>query len=229
MEQTDGITDPKTIRERLKQLPIFPLPNGVLIPGGHMPLHVFEPRYRELVRDCLGDDRLFAVGLLEEEELIGAAPPAIRPVAGLGVISAHAELSDGRYFILVKGITRTRIVEELDSSRAYRVVRAVAVAEEKPLDAEQLSVSTQVLRRLVTDLTRHLPDDAGKPMAEACLGESDPGLLADTIASAVLVDTTQRQRFLEELDVVRRLELMNLAVAAVLEKVSRRSGERSFN
>jgi Lon protease-like protein len=230
MERSTGdITDSGTIRERLKRLPVFPLPNGVLIPGGHLPLHVFEPRYRALVRDCLRDDRLFAVGLLEQEELVGAKPPAIRPVAGLGEISAHAELSDGRFFILVKGIARTRILEELRSPKPYRVVRAVAVHEEHPLDAEQLSVSTQVLKRLVSDLTRHLPEEAGKPMAEACLAEPDPGLLADTVASAVLVDTAQRQRFLEELDVVRRLELMNLAVAAVLERISSRSGGRTFN
>ncbi len=87
----------------LRRLPLFPLPNAVLFPHALLPLHIFEERYRVMVRDVLTGTRCLAVGLLvpdarEEDEL-----PAVEPIAGVGeVVMAH-ELPDGRFNLVVRG------------------------------------------------------------------------------------------------------------------------------
>src|SRR5512147_2882121 len=109
----------------LASLPIFPLPNCVLLPGGLLPLHVFEPRYRELTRDCLADSRLLAVARLvpgHEAQYFGRPP--IYPHAGLGRIICSDELDDGRFHILLRGVGRVRVESELDGEHTYRRVRA---------------------------------------------------------------------------------------------------------
>lgn len=223
--------DKATVRARLRRLPVFPLPNAVLLPGGHLPLHVFEPRYRALVRDALASDRMLAVALLREDES-GAAesgPPAFHAVTGLGRISAQTELPDGRFYVLLEGLMRTRVVQELRSDEPYRLVRAIPVPDDEPMDWDRFSLSGKILRRLVLDLARHLPEDTGGPLVKACTKERDPGRLADIVGSAILADNEQRQRFLEESDAERRLDLMTLAISAVLQKLGDRNGSNAPN
>ena len=101
-------------------LPIFPLPNVVLFPNVFLPLHIFEPRYREMVADALAADRMIGMVLLRPgwERDYEGRPPAY-PIGCSGVI-AHAErLPDGRYNIALRGIERFRILAE-DTARSYR-------------------------------------------------------------------------------------------------------------
>src|SRR6188508_1186666 len=113
----------------LERLAIFPLPNAVLLPGGVLPLHVFEPRYRELTRDCLAGSRTMAIALLQPGfEASYFERPAIHPVCGLGTIICSEELSDGRFHLLLRGVGRIRVENELaPNGHGYRVVRASLV------------------------------------------------------------------------------------------------------
>src|SRR3712207_569670 len=89
---------------------LFPLPNLVLFPSVIQPLHIFEPRYRQMTADALAGDRLLAIVLLRpgwEEEYEGR--PAVYPVACLGHIAAHQRLEDGRSNLLLRGLRRIRI------------------------------------------------------------------------------------------------------------------------
>src|SRR5687768_16487165 len=138
-EPPTGLTDPGA----LKSLAIFPLPNCVLLPGGLLPLHVFEPRYREMTRDCLGGSRIMAIARLRngasspllldasDETLHGPGRerPAVYPHCGLGRIIASEELPDGRFHILLRGVARVQIAEELAQERLYRQVRAVLLED----------------------------------------------------------------------------------------------------
>ena len=107
--------DPRALRD----LPIFPLPNAVLLPGGVLPLHIFEPRYREMTRDCLAGARTMAIALLRPHEI-----EEIFPICGIGTIRVSEELPDGRFHLVLSGVARIRIDEELPLDRAYRRVRA---------------------------------------------------------------------------------------------------------
>src|SRR5712691_309361 len=92
---------------------LFPLPNLVLFPHVVQPLHVFEPRYRDLTTDALDGDNLVAMALLKPdwESDQGDRPP-IHPVVCLGRIVANQRLDDGRFLLLLRGLSRARVVQE---------------------------------------------------------------------------------------------------------------------
>src|SRR5262245_58102592 len=90
---------------------LFPLPNMVLFPHVVQPLHVFEPRYRQMTADALAGDRLIAIVLLKpgwEAEYEGR--PTLYPVACLGRVVADQLLPDGRYNLLVRGLSRMKVL-----------------------------------------------------------------------------------------------------------------------
>ncbi|MEL7060877.1 MAG: LON peptidase substrate-binding domain-containing protein [Acidobacteriota bacterium] len=113
-------------------LPIFPLTGVLLLPGGRLPLYIFEPRYRSLVEDALAADGHF--GLVQPKVADPAdnrgpdgdeaepAAPEIYPVGCAGLVEHHERLDDGRYVVLMKGVWRFRATQELEPLRGYRRV-----------------------------------------------------------------------------------------------------------
>jgi Lon protease-like protein len=208
----------RTVLDTLEHVRIFPLPSSVLIPGGHLPLHVFEPRYRSLVADALASDQVLGIPLLEAGwEADYEKNPPVRPIMGVGVIRAADRMADGRFNIVVEGVVRARILEELPTDTPYRVVRTELVSDHIPAEKEsEIQVQAQMLRQLAVDLAAALPDPSGPSFAQACIREKHPGRLADLAAAAVLIDTRERQEFLEETDVSQRLRLASDALAQTL-------------
>src|SRR5258708_18977220 len=94
-------------------LPIFPLPNVVLFPNVFLPLHIFEPRYREMVADALKGDRIIGMTLLRAgyESRYEDRPP-VYDIGCAGVITHAQPLADGRYDIVPRGLHRLRITSE---------------------------------------------------------------------------------------------------------------------
>src|SRR5215467_10625354 len=110
-------------------LPLFPLPNVVLFPNVFLPLHIFEPRYREMVADAIATDRMIGMVLLRrgwEGDYEGRPP--VYPVGCSGVVTHFERLSDGRYNIVLRGLERFRILQE-DADLRYRRARVEAVPE----------------------------------------------------------------------------------------------------
>ena len=110
-------------------LPLFPLPNVVLFPNVFLPLHIFEPRYREMVTDAVASDRLIGMVLLRpgwDKDYEGRPP--IYPVGCSGVMTHVERLPDGRFNIVLRGLERFRIVEE-DQDRPYRRALVEPLAE----------------------------------------------------------------------------------------------------
>src|SRR5262245_63627768 len=104
---------------------LFPLPNLVLFPNVVQPLHVFEPRYRQMTADALADDRLMAVALLKPGwEDSYEKKPKIHKVACLSRVIAEQLLPDGRYNLLVRGLHRVRVQKELATDKLYRLAHA---------------------------------------------------------------------------------------------------------
>src|SRR5262245_53659368 len=104
--------------------PVFPLPNVVLFPHVALPLHIFEPRYREMIADALEGERLIAMALLKPgwEELY-EEKPAIHEMVCLGRITAEESLEDGKYNIVLTGLTRALVVEEPETELLYRMAK----------------------------------------------------------------------------------------------------------
>jgi Lon protease-like protein len=220
------VDERRIVEAALEGFPIFPLPASVLVPGGHLPLHVFEPRYRAMVGDLLAGDRVLGVALLApgwEADYQGRPP--VEPVLGVGFVQADELLPDGRYNILVHGALRARIVEELPPLEAYRRVRAEPLVDRLgAAELPRILAETRALRQLVIDLGAALPNGAGRPLAEACLRERDPGRLADLVGAAVLVNHRDRQAFLETTEVLPRIERVAEAVAQLLLEVQGSGG-----
>jgi Lon protease-like protein len=117
--------------------PIFPLPQVILVPGQLLPLHVFEPRYRDLVADAMDGEQWLAMAVPEAGcESLCDAEPAVLPVCGLGRIVHHQPYIDGRSDIVLEGVARMRIVQELPTSKKYRLVRGLPVHEVEPVNGE---------------------------------------------------------------------------------------------
>ena len=143
--------------EVLAALPIFPLPNAVLLPGMVLPLNVFEPRYLELVDFALDNDQHVGVPLLRpgfEEDYEGR--PDFEEVFGIGRMLSHQPLPDGRRFIRLEGLRRVQAIRELSTGGAFRQVQAELLPEGSPEDDYQLEVLKAQLERIAGTLR---PDD----------------------------------------------------------------------
>jgi Lon protease-like protein len=174
-------------------IPIFPLPNVVLFPQVFLPLHIFEPRYRELVADALEGDRLIGMVLLRpgwEGEYDGR--PAVYPVGCAGVITHHDRLPDGRYNIVLRGLEKFRITGE-DESRAYRIARIDSLHEPLP-DADRAEIHA-ARRRLEALL---MPQPRGRGATDAKLPPSlNDEDVVNTLAQYMEFDPVEKQALLE--------------------------------
>lgn len=127
-----------------KVLPIFPLPNVWLFPGSIMPLNIFEPRYREMIEDSLDGPGRFILGtILPGHEAEAMAAPPFHDVAGFGEIGRHDRQPDGRYHIVLIGLGRVR-VEEIESDKSYRKVRAQGLFELDEHPGDELELRTRL-------------------------------------------------------------------------------------
>ena len=115
-------------------VPVFPLPEAVFFPRTLLPLHVFEPRYRQMVRDSRTGDRIIAMALLKpgwEPEYYGA--PDVYPLGCAGTLEEVVELENDRYNIKLSGVCRVRFLS-FESERPYRIARVLPVPENVPPD-----------------------------------------------------------------------------------------------
>jgi len=111
-----------TIEQLPRALPIFPLSGALLLPGGRLPLNIFEPRYLAMIQDALKGER--TIGMVQPREGKGdAGDPPVYAIGCAGRITGFGELDDGRYEITLTGIARFAIVEELAQVKGYRPVR----------------------------------------------------------------------------------------------------------
>ena len=110
-------------------IPIFPLPNVVLFPNVFLPLHIFEPRYRQMVDDALKGDRIVGMVLLRPDwEGDYEGRPPVYPVGCAGVITHAERLPDGRFNIVLRGMEKFRVTAE-DHSRGYRLAEVESISE----------------------------------------------------------------------------------------------------
>jgi Lon protease-like protein len=178
-------------------IPIFPLPKTVLLPGEVLPLHIFEPRYRSMVRDALGSHRV--IGIVEatpdtDTKDVGAA--SVRSIGCVGFIAQHQELPDGRFLLWLLGLERFRIDEELHLATMYRQVRvSYTPAEESVRELAGIRPVRHELRTLLPTLID--ADTTTREMLTAQMEEvSDTQIIA--LACQILeLDSQRKQQILE--------------------------------
>lgn len=125
----------RTIEDLPGAIPVFPLPAALLLPGGRMPLNIFEPRYLEMIDHALSHERL--IGMIQPR-LDGALRPDGEPelceVGCLGRLTSFAETGDGRYLISLQGVCRFRVASEIGTKTPFRQCRVSHFVAD--LDAE---------------------------------------------------------------------------------------------
>ncbi len=203
---------------------LFPLPNLVLYPHVMQPLHIFEDRYREMVEDALAGDKLIAMAVLEPgwEQDYDSRPP-VAPYACLGKIVAHHRLPDGRFNLLLLGVQRVRIDEELDPIRSFRQANVELLDDEYEITSDADSLDLQ--EKLVHAFRNNLPCECETPeqLEKLMTGELPLGLLTDLAAYALPLDTAVKQELLAECRVNTRAQILlsqveQFAVQAVENK-----------
>jgi hypothetical protein len=183
-------------------IPVFPLPDVVLFPGVFLPLHIFETRYREMVKDCLAGDRLIGVTLLRpgwDHDADGQ--PAIYLVGCVGLISHIEELPDGRYNLVLRGVEKFRVVKEEEPLRAYRRA-SVDYFEEQMTVADHESVRRQrhQLERLLTTVS----DAPDQPFPSNLSDEE----VINALAQYLDLEPIERQALLEQDGVAKRCDAL---------------------
>jgi len=136
------------LQDRLSALPIFPLPDVVLLPLSMAPFHIFEPRYRAMLADVLAADGLLGIGTLDVGfEREGATAPRICPEVAVAQVVQSQELPDGRFNIVVGHLASVRLVEEITADTLYRVFAVERIDESEP-DPAELEGLRAMVRRL---------------------------------------------------------------------------------
>ena len=189
----------------LEHLAMFPLPNAVFFPNTSLPLHIFEPRYRDMMRDAIEHGMPIVVVRMKEPRVYNdQGMPEFHEVGGLGFLSQHQELPDGRFNVLLEGVARVRIQEELVTDRSYRMGRG-ALVEEIALAPGKAPDMMAMLRGCVMGLQTHYVRLA-EAIARIMNQVEEPGAIADIIASIIITDPSHRQDLLDELRVEARFD-----------------------
>jgi Lon protease-like protein len=216
------------LRKAVAALKVFPLHGVSILPGTPAPFHVFEPRYRALVGDALEGDRILAVPSLFGKADAHALRPPLKAICGAGVIETFDRYEDGRYDVVLRGLARVRLVEELPATKLYREFRAEVLDDVLPAGgARALQGELEALRQLVYELSTKLPKESGAPqLAEAVAQMKDVSAIVDLVAAAAVSDPGDRQEVLEEVSVAKRLERVIEEVAGVVLVLSKGKGPR---
>jgi len=209
----------RDVRAAMRELPVFPLPQAVLFPGALMPLHVFEPRYRQMTKDALDTHRVMVVAhILEGPPVDAEGHPPIAVVAGVGAIVESQQLPDGRYNILLEGRARVHLTE-LPFVPPYRRARG-ELLEDKHVEVP--SVDHAALVAIANAFTSFV--QARDPNFHFTLPPSLPtGRIADLCAHHLVLDAKERQKILENLDPAARTRIVADLLATQLAVFKRES------
>jgi len=209
-----------------RRLPMFPL-GTVLLPFAHLPLHIFEPRYRALVKDCLAGDGEFGVVLIERGHEVGGGDVRF----GVGTVARivqTAELPDGRWLVDAVGTERFRVAEWLPED-PYPLAMVEALADE-PFDAapekeaEAAGRRTAVERRLRQVLALQVELGFPAPSAVRSL-DDDPATAAFEAALLSPIGPMDCQKVLEAPGTVARLALLETMLDEARDLLARRIAE----
>jgi len=177
-------------------LPLFPL-NVVLFPQARLPLHIFEPRYREMIERCLAEDLAFGILLIQEGEEFGPAS-APHQIGTIARVVDVARLADGRMNIIVAGVTRFKLVEQF-SDQAYLTGRIQLLPDEN-VDLYKIARAAERTARSFKEYVKAL-----RSISETEEGEEkellklpkDPVVMSYSIAASLPISLSDKQQLLE--------------------------------
>jgi Lon protease-like protein len=201
-------------------VPVMTLGNCVFLPQQLMPLRIFEPRYRKMLKETLAGSRMFAISQLDEESLSpdNDEPPC--PFTCVGRIVGHVELEDGTSHIILEGLRRAKVIKVKRKS-PYPQLEIAPVVDEVSVDLVSSTRDIARVLALAENIVADLGDDAA-PMMQRLRGlANQPGTLADAAAGHLITDSSVRRELLECLSQDQRIK-------AVADELSRLDAQRKL-
>lgn len=186
-------------------VPVMPLPGALLFPNALLPLHIFEPRYQQMLELALREHRMVSVALIKPQRTQWKTIDDFFHVAGVGLIRACVGRGDGTSNLILQGLRRAQFT-------GFEQNDPFPIARLEPLESETTTtVETEALGAKVIELYsklktegRQLPEKVDKYLANL----TDMEMLADLMAATFINDPLRRQQLLEELSLNRRLRLV---------------------
>lgn len=183
-----------------ESLPIFPLPNAIVMPGCYLPLNIFEPRYVEMVLDALKESRL--IGMIQPEVADKSGSPLYR-TGTAGRIVSFNELPDGRFLVVLQGICRFDILSEISTDRAYR---RVAVDWSRFREDYQIPHrESGINRSRLMDLLKNYFDRRGFQADWPAFDEIPDSLLVNMLAGQLPLAIPEKQALIEAVSPEERI------------------------
>jgi Lon protease-like protein len=181
------------------------LPNAVLFPHSLLPLHIFEPRYRDLLAHSLDGDRMFSVALMKKGIDEAVAVDDLCPVAGVGLIRACVGNENGTSNLVLQGLARVRLVDWMPE-KSFRLAK-VELVKSNPgnlVEADALSEKVKEFCTRIEEIGVPLPPNLMDHLRQI----DSPEILSDVVAAAFVGEPFQRQKLLEAYEVCERLRLL---------------------
>lgn len=199
-------------------VPIFPLTGALLLPGGHMPLNIFEPRYLQMINDAMRTHKL--IGMIQpclKPQSRGVEPSPLSKIGCLGRITACQETGDGRLLISLSGIARYKVLEEVESVTPYRQVKFEVFAADLANEPEDENVD----REAVLKAFRAYLNANGMEADWSTVNNTDNDTLITALCMMSPFEPAEKQALLEAPDLKTRAETL----VTVSEFYLARSGE----
>lgn len=204
-------------------VPVFPLSTVVFFPNTLLPLHIFEQRYRDMIKDAQESEKLIAMALLKpgwEKEYF--ENPEIFNIAGVGRIVTCETQDDGKSNIVLYGLRRAKITELLDD-KSYR--RAKIELLDNISEDNQETLKEKILYSISN--WNDMLDDKLKNYKIKVNPQLSLDKLTDILASVLITNVFEKQKFLEELNIVKRAEMILSFLETRLKMIEITSGRQS--
>jgi Lon protease-like protein len=186
-------------------VPVMPLPGVLLFPNALLPLHIFEPRFRQMLARALDDNRMLCVALVKPERQQWRTSSDFFPISTVGLIRACVGRSDGTSDLILQGIRRVKLSDfEQEAPFPIARIKPLKTRTRPTMETDALAAKVVEFYTRLKSSERALPEKIDRYLGEM----SDPEMLADLIASTFVSGATRRQQLLEELDLNQRLRLL---------------------
>ena len=191
-------------------IPVFPLDGAMLLPGGQLPLNIFEPRYLNMLDDAMAGDRI--IGMVQTKPGGETTRPVLAPIGCAGRITSFSETPDGRYMITLTGLCRFAVRDELPVRGPYRQIRANFAPYEDDLAVTQTDLPDGERQEFLSAL-RHYLEHRGLEIDWEAAETAPTGALINSLAMALPFEPAEKQALLETLTLSDRCA----ALIALLE------------
>ena len=201
-----------------EEIPVFPLSNFIIFPKTTVPLNIFEPRYIQMIDDSMKSNRL--IGMIQPKKNNLQKKPDLYEVGCIGKITSFNEVEDGRYLIILNGISRFKVIKEILTKKLYRVCKISYTNFTNDISEKKEKISFSDLELIFKDL-RDLFEKKGYIINWSELKNQDLNHTINTLSMASPFSLEEKQTLLETSDInSRKLKLEKILKTYILDKFS---------